>query len=159
MNQETLKQLLTYNLETGSFTWNLYKRCVKKGSVAGSTAGSYLKIGINYKSYLAHRLAWLYVHGYIPDCIDHINGNKLDNRIKNLREATNEQNSKNSKKSSRNTSGVKGVSFDKQHNRWRAELFSNGKRVFFKYFKTLEDAAISIKEIRKLHHGEFARDL
>lgn len=159
MNINRLKELLTYNPETGIFTWNLYKRCVKKGDIAGSLSGKYIKIGLDSKSYNAHRLAWLYVYGELPKYIDHINGNPADNRICNLRAATANENSKNSKKPSSNTSGIKGVNFDKHHNQWRAELYSSGKRVFLKYFKALDDAAEAIKEARKIYHGEFARDL
>jgi hypothetical protein len=159
MNQQRLKEVLLYNKDTGIFIWNMYKKCVAKGNVAGTIYNRYITIGIDYKSYSAHRLAWLYVYGSIPKTIDHINGNKLDNRIENLRECNFSENSKNVKITKRNTSGIKGVNFDKYHNKWRAELHSKGKRVFLKYFLNINDAELAINKARKQHHGEFARSI
>ena len=158
ITQKRLQELLTYNPETGIFTWNIPKKCVKAGDIAGTQSDRYTKIGIDYKVYSNHRLAWLYVYGYMPNVIDHINGNKKDNRLCNLREASSKQNSQNSKKPSNNTSGIKGISFDKYHNKWRAELYANGKRVFIKYFNAFDDAITAIKEARIIHHGDFARE-
>ena len=159
MTQDKLKELLDYNPKTGLFTWKVYKKCVTKGSVAGSIKNTgYLSIGINYKTYTAHRLAWLYVYGSTPKNIDHINGNKLDNRLENLRECSISENAKNMKITKRNTSGVKGVNFDKYHKKWRAELFSNGKRVFINYFLNLNEAKLAIDTARNEHHQNFARN-
>jgi hypothetical protein len=160
MTQDKLKELLDYNSKTGLFTWKVYKKCVTKGSLAGSIKNTgYLSIGIDYKIYSAHRLAWLYSYGVMPKSIDHINGNKLDNRLENLRECNLSENSKNVKITKRNTSGVKGVNFDKYHKKWRAELYSNGKRVYLKYFSNINEAEFDINSARKTFHKEFAREI
>jgi len=101
INQEEIKKILEYNPETGVFIWIKVSRFHKEktGSVAGTSQPSrgkiYIKIGINGRSYAAHRLAWLYMYGYLPKCIDHMNGDSTDNRICNLNEVTVIQNAQN----------------------------------------------------------------
>jgi hypothetical protein len=95
MTADELKRVLTYEADTGLFRWLVpTNRQVVNGAVAGrKTTTGYWNICINKKRYMAHRLAWLYVYGRWPaDQIDHINRNRIDNRIANLREATNSQN-------------------------------------------------------------------
>lgn len=95
---ERLKQVLNYNSNTGEFTWIIsLSRRVKIGEKAGTYRNNgYNKINIDGNSYFSHRLAWLYVYGIWPkENIDHINNIPDDNRIKNLREATQSQNNMN----------------------------------------------------------------
>ena len=86
-----LKEILDYNESTGIFTWKVKRNSfggkVAPGAIAGSKKddGGYIRIVIDQKKHYAHRLAFLYVHGYIPNVIDHLNGNTFDNRIENLR--------------------------------------------------------------------------
>lgn len=97
LSAKRLREILDYNPETGIFTWKVmlaHRR--KPGDVAGSLTHGYIEIGIENHSYRAHHLAWLYIHGELPQgMIDHIDGNRVNNAIANLRIATNQQNSQN----------------------------------------------------------------
>lgn len=88
LTQKRLKKLLYYNPDTGIFTWKINSRRSLKDAPAGNLHPSgYIRIGIDSKEYRAHRLAFLYMEGYIPENdVDHINRVRDDNRWKNLRE-------------------------------------------------------------------------
>ena len=98
ITQKELKELLQYNENTGIFTWKINKaKQIQIGSVAGYLHHTgYIFIKINNKNYLAHRLAWLFIYGKIPKMIDHINRQRNDNRINNLRETNYKDNRLNS---------------------------------------------------------------
>lgn len=138
-----LKKILNYDSQTGVFTWiSDMGRRVKAGQIAGCLHHSgYLQIRYNQKSYLAHRLAWLYVHGEWPKKhLDHINGIKSQNNIDNLRQVSHAENTQNLK-SSRGTTGFLGVSIDTaRKNRWSAKIKLNGKSKHLGWFKTPEEA-------------------
>lgn len=159
---EEIKKILNYDLITGEFTWAIKRKGCKKGNTAGAlnkTIG-YRYLCINYKKYLAHRVAWAYVHGEFPkNEIDHIDGNKQNNAISNLREATRVENTWNTKISKRNTSGFKNVSLHKKTGLWRATLNCKNANVINKYFKTKEDAVIFLQKEREKHHGNFSRSV
>ena len=110
------------------------------------------------KAYLkAHRLAWFFVYGEWPQKqIDHINGNKSDNRISNLRLATASQNLSNKGITKSNTSGYKGVSFNRTKKKWMASIKVNKKSINLGYFLTPEEASEAYKAAAIKHHGEFA---
>ena len=121
MSQEKLKDILSYNKDTGLFYWrNPPGLKMKIGSVAGNTNKyGYTYIRYNKKLYASHRLAWLYMYGKNPlGVIDHINGKRSDNRIDNLRDVSQKINARNTKQPHKNnkSSGVLGVSWDK--NKW-----------------------------------------
>jgi citrate synthase len=111
LTQEYLKSILDYDLDTGIFTWKVSKaNRTKVGDVAGWSYNGYREIEINNKAYKAHRLAWLYVYGEMPkNLVDHVDGNRSNNKISNLREATYQENSENYKTPKTNKSGVKNV--------------------------------------------------
>ena len=158
LSQETLKSRLHYDPETGVFT-----RLVSNSNrfSVGSMAGSLHKsnnsvyILIDCKRYLAHRLAWLYVHGiFPPKDIDHINRDPSDNRICNLRMATHAENHQNRSTPSNNTSGHIGVSLRKSSQKWEAYIKLNSKRIHIGYFTDLNDA-ISARKAAELKYHTF----
>lgn len=121
ITQKRLKSLFTYDPQTGLFRREI-NRQGGKGKV-GTVNHGYLIIGIDQKTYLAHRLAWLYVYGYWTEHdLDHINRNKIDNRICNLRETSRACNMINTGHQKNNRSGVKGVHYYNQTKRWRAKI-------------------------------------
>lgn len=157
ITQQELIDKLNYCSETGIFTWKKYKVGARKNLIAGSICkNGYIKIWINGKHYYAHRLAWLYNYGQIPDKeIDHINHNKADNKIKNLRLANRNQNSFNTSIRSDNTSSVKGVSWYKNLNKWKVYIQVNKKQKTIGYFDDLEFAKLVISEVRESYHGKY----
>lgn len=96
-----LKSKLDYDHETGIFKWKIWTCRIPKGGIAGSIkSNGYLQIRLDNKIYLAHRLAWKIVYGNDPVCeIDHVDRDKLNNRISNLREVTHQENCLNRKAS------------------------------------------------------------
>jgi len=155
LNQERLKELLQYDPETGIFTNLTQRGKVKKGAIAGSKySNGYIYIGINRKRYRAHRLAWLYVYGEFPaNQIDHINEIKDDNRIVNLRVATNLENQHNvSSLQTNNTSGFRGVFWRKNRKKWKAIIYLNGKQKHLGHFDTAEEAYESYLKVKKELH-------
>ena len=157
LTAEKLRSVLDYEPATGIFTWKVStSRRVKVGDVAGCPdGGGYLRIKIQSRLYKAHRLAWLYTYGEWPeDQIDHINRNKTDNRIANLREVTNKQNGQNASKRSDNTSGHPGVGWHKQSAKWVAQIKHNQKLIHLGYFTTLEEAIAARKAAEKLYWAD-----
>lgn len=152
ITQERLKELLLYNKHTGKFTWaSKPNRRISIGSEAGNVSGyRYRVIRIDGKTNLAHRLAWLYETGSFPDHdIDHINHDRSDNRICNLRAATRAENCRNRGYSPRNTSGHIGVAYDKARDKWTSRLFFNGKQVHFGRHETKSNAVCARKNAEK----------
>lgn len=159
ITQELLKTLLEYDPSNGLFTWIVDKGTIKSGNIAGcKRPNGYITIKINQRCYLAHRLIWLYVYGYFPKSqIDHINCMRSDNRLSNLREATNTENNINQYKKKSNTSGYKGVCWVKDENNWLAQIRVNGKKMRLGQFKNVEDAANAYREAALKYHGDFAK--
>lgn len=93
-----LRELLNYSPESGQFTWISTRGRAAAGSVAGAIHKyGYRVIQIDGKGYGAHRLAWLFIYGGFPEVIDHINGDRSDNRIENLRNVDHQVNAENRK--------------------------------------------------------------
>ena len=156
LTQPELKKLLSYDPETGVFTWLVGQLA---GKIAGTESHGYVKIKIATRLYYAHRLAWMCVHGAMPSAqIDHINCIRGDNRICNLRECTVTQNNFNAGLRRDNTSGLKGASWNKQNSRWEAKISINGKTKRIGNFLTAELAAAAYQAKAREVHGEFHRD-
>ncbi len=148
-----LKNSLSYDEFTGLFTWISVSPFgkYKKGDIAGSfdKGNGYIRIGLNLESYSAHRLAWLYVHGEIPCIIDHIDGDRTNNRIANLSNGTKLSNSRNQKRNKNNKSGVSGVHWNSNRSKWYATVSVFGKREFIGSFSELDDAISARLNINK----------
>lgn len=155
ITQQELKEILSYNSETGAFTW-LTKR---KGKQAGAQdANGYCRIRINTTLYKVHRLAWLYVHGQLPTgFIDHINGDPSDNRIANLRECSHQENLWNIGVRRSNKSGFRGVHWHTRSGKWRAQISINGKLCDIGHYSTADLASEAYETRAKELHGEFYR--
>lgn len=158
ITQEYLKSILYYNLDTGIFTWKFNKsKRVKAGYSAGWLCDGYRNIEINNKQYKTHRLAWLYVNGEIPtNLIDHIDGNRSNNKIFNLREATYQTNSENYRTPKTNKSGIKNVSWYKNLNKWVVSISIKKIKKTIGYFDDLEFAELVAIEARNKYRQEFA---
>lgn len=157
LTAEYLRSVLDYDPATGIFTRKVSTaRRVKVGDVAGSQDGhGYLRIMVQLRGYQAHRLAWLYTYGEWPkDQIDHINRNRSDNRIANLRDVSHKQNGQNRSKSSHNTSGHPGVAWYKRDSKWQAKIAHNCKDIHLGYFATLEEAIAARKAAEKLYWAD-----
>lgn len=162
ITQEYLKSIFHYDPETGYFTHlRSTNNRTKVGDRVGSKGGAdYLATTVDKKRFKVHRLAWFYVYGVWPENnIDHINGNKTDNRIENLRDVTYIENSRNQKKPKNNTSGIIGVSWDKKKERYYAEIRINYKRVGLGSYKSIFEAACARKsaEIKYNFHDNHGR--
>jgi hypothetical protein len=143
MTAEELKKILSYDSQTGVFTWLVSpSKSIRAGRAAGCREKriGYCTIGYKGKIYKSHRLAWLYVTGKWPDgIIDHINGVKDDNRFDNLRVVDESGNAQNVRKpNKRNKSGFMGVIFFQ--NKWRANITHSGKTHWLGDFATPEEA-------------------
>lgn len=156
LTQEDIKSLFNYN--AGNLYWkiNLKNNCIKIGDKAGTLYNNgYYNITINGKRYGLHRLIFLYHYNYLPKQIDHIDRNKLNNKIENLREVTSSQNSMNRKPNKNCSSKYKGVCWDKRANKWKAYITIDNKINHLGYFINEIDAAISYNVIAKKYFGEY----
>jgi hypothetical protein len=149
-----------FNYENGNLYWK-----EKKGSNAteGKKAGcynhtGYFNVEINYIKYRLHRVIFMWHHGFLPQEVDHINGNKIDNRIENLRASTKSQNLRNSKIRKTNTSGYKNVTWRKDIKKWSVSLRAFNKNKHIGFFENLELAGLVAAMAREKYHKEFAKD-
>lgn len=157
-DQEQLKSLFLYGTATGNF----YRKVAPCNSVkVGDRAGTVRYDGYTYirfqgKPQAAHRLAWLFMYGSWPKSrLDHINGDKSDNRIANLRLVTQSQNQLNRKRCSRNSTGIKGVAVHSASGKYQVTLTVDGKKKHFGLFEDLETAELVARGARVKYHGEY----
>lgn len=159
ITHEQLLQVLHYNPITGIFTWKVGKRGTLVGSRAGHQhkAKTYRHLSVNGKSYMEHRLAYFYYYGVWPkDKIDHIDHDKTNNAINNLREANTCENNSNVKMTKRNTSGYKGVSWSKKRSKWKC-VVGHKKRYYCIGFYTCPIEAAKAYDSKAIElHGDYA---
>lgn len=153
-----LKELLRYCPDTGAFTAAKSRRGLRKvGSAGWVNAQGYRCVSLDGRTYLAHRLAWLFVNGEWPlDQIDHINGVRSDNRIANLRASSQRQNMQNTSARSDSSTGLKGV-FPVRSGKWAAQIQANNKVHHLGTFASKEEAFAAYQSAASDLHGEFAR--
>jgi len=155
-SKDYLHQIFEY--KNGNLFWKIKPaQRVKIGDIAGSISAGYKQVYINSKPYKLHRIIFVMHYGIAPDQIDHIDGNPLNNKIENLREATNTQNQFNRKVSSNSKTGIKGVRFNKLRNNFYVKISINGKEKYLGSFDDLELASLVAYEARLKYHGEYAR--
>lgn len=158
MSLETIKDFLSYDQFSGEFRWVARRGNIQAGTLAGCvTKKGYVVIKFNRLHY-AHRLAWLFVYGRMPKMLDHINGNRADNRIANLRLANHQQNMANSRRRrSGSKSGFRGVEIRSGIKRYRAYICIDYKKVRLGDFVSADDAARAYDTAALRHFGKFAR--
>jgi hypothetical protein len=171
-----LRQLIDYDPETGALVWRVRDvsfftdgkmsalgamnawnaRYADNPALKGKNSNAYFVGRILGRTYLAHRVAWAMFSGAWPENeIDHINGDKLDNRIANLRCATSQENNRNRPIAITNTSGTIGVYWSVSNSKWAAQIHENGKQKHIGYFKSKDDA-ISARAKANLKYGYHA---
>lgn len=156
LTADRLREELSYDAETGLFTRLKTEFGKRAGQLAGTrTSHGYVQIKVaGYLTY-AHRLAWLYVYGTLPSGeVDHINGDRSDNRLCNLRDVTTQTNAENRRSPGRNNkSGFLGVSWDAQRGKWKAGIVINGR---WKHIGFDEDPAVAHEmyvSAKRQHHA------
>lgn len=154
LSQAELKSQMTYDPETGYFTSASGRR------VGYKCKDGYMQITMADNSQRkAHRLAWLYMTGHFPNGIlDHIDGDRTNNRWDNLREASFSQNAMNGRHRSNNTSGYKGVSFDKKYQKYEAYIWKDNRKKFLGFFDCPQEASMAYQRASEVMHGEYARN-
>lgn len=162
-----LRERILYFPDTGEIFWKPKEdRLIKwNNRYAGKRAfnsidkNGYLRGTFGKSVYLAHRIAWTYVHGKIPQDleIDHVNMIRNDNRIINLRLANKSENQRNTRVSSNNKCGLKGVCWDKNAKKWKAQIFIDGRKIYLGLFSEKNDAYRAYCIEAEKVHLEFCR--
>ena len=140
---EKLELILDYNADTGEFKWTSFNsRNTNKGKIAGTKlSNKYIRIFIYGKLYQAHRLAWYMYYGKEPEHgLDHIDGDKHNNAIGNLRDVPQSSNAKNSSLSKSNSSGFTGVTFMRKSKKWRSRIMVDGADIHLGFYDDKQKA-------------------
>jgi nucleoside diphosphate kinase len=156
LSKEMLNELFEYR------DGEIYYKVSRSRNKVGSKAGTYRKhdnayqVIIKRKHYLIHRVVFMMHHGYLPQFVDHIDGNRANNKIENLREATHSQNAHNCAIRKDSKTNVKNVSWNKVDKSWKVRIQVNHTRITIGQFKDLELAELVAMEARNKFHGQFA---
>lgn len=155
--QEQVKKLFDYH-QDGYLVWAVNRRRGRIGNKVGIVhPNGYFRTMVNGKFQSNHRITFLWHYGYLPEYVDHIDGDKLNNKLENLRPVNAKQNQQNSKLSCKNLSGYKNVSFCPQTKKWVVKISVNGKRKTIGRYHDIELADLVAEESRTKYHGEYAR--
>lgn len=141
LSKDEVDSVLEYDPAHGRFRWRVARGCCKAGDEAGCDSGrGYIFIRVNGVIAYAHRLAFLLMTGEVPPFVDHINGDRADNRWENLRAATRSENGQNMARSSANRSGVIGVFWNVSKNKWTAKIKINQRTQHLGHFDSIAEA-------------------
>ncbi len=157
LSVEDVRKFFNYDPETGLITWRVKRsQNVRIGDLCGyARSNGYLHVGFAYGLHYAHRIAWMHFHGEeAPEYVDHIDGNRANNRIANLRAATRALNAQNVRRaySNNKSSGLLGVYWRKIERRWQAKIQLNKKSYDLGFFDTKEAAHEAyLRAKRELH--------
>jgi len=157
ISHRTVRKLLSYDPDTGVFTWKIGRKKARKGDVAGTIGpDGYRRLCVDYHSLLAHRLAWFWFYGEWPrHQIDHINHDKDDNRVSNLRDVRPPMNALNrSGPAAHNKCGILGVRQDKRYGSWQAKITVNKKEISLGSFPSIELAAQARKAAEEKYYQQ-----
>ncbi len=159
LTQKQLKTLVHYDPLTGNFKYLNRTNYLKKEFAGGRMLNGYIYLSLSYKKYYAHRLAFLYMTGSMPEFVDHIDQKKDNNIFSNLRVVTHQENHRNTKLSKNNTSGFNGVHFETRSQKYVAEIMISGRKKRLGTFADKEDAiearkAANIKYMFHENHGK-----
>ena len=157
---EGLEKVLRYEPSTGHLYWtqNISRKTRINAKAGSLTDSGYIEVQYNKKQYRAHRVAWYLHTGQDPARlqIDHINGDRADNRFENLRIATHKENSRNRKKLDNKTSKYKGVYWYKRYHKWKATIGHEGRSIHLGYFHDEYEAHLAYCRAALELQGEFA---
>lgn len=159
--------MLTQDLLQALFSYQPDGRLLRKvttnprapahGYSGSPNKAGYLRTRVLGRLYYNHHLVWFLHHGSWPSALDHINGNRADNRLENLRICNHQQNMRNASRRADSKTGVKGVGWREDKQKYRARIGINGKEMCLGHFVTLDEARSAVEAARTTHHGEFAR--
>lgn len=157
-NIEKILETFHYDSEQGKLFWKIKRsQNTKIGDEAGwITSDGYRKVRFDQKEIRTHRIIFFIEHGFVPDVIDHINGNRLDNTITNLRACSKSQNGMNRGRQKNCSSGISGVCWNKAANKWQAYIKVNGRQIYLGVFLNKQEAAEAVSKARTELHKDFA---
>ena len=161
ITQSELRNLVTYDADAGVLRWTMKRGRTRPGDrVGGLDREGYRRVRIDNRQYLEHRLVWLWHHGEFPRILDHIDRNRDNNRLENLRLCNESQNAANAEKPSHNTSGYRGVYFERGRDKWiaRIRIVVDGNRTRYRIgrYDTAEEAAIAYNVHMMRHFRDYA---
>lgn len=168
LSQARVRELLSYT-EDGNLVWRpieeITRHQKRRNTLFANKVAGYLREDLGYfvikvEGYneQLHRMIYLWHYGILPPVVDHKDGDKTNNRIDNLRAATQHTNGLNTRRSKVNKSGVKGVHWHKRDCKWVAQVKIAGKTCSLGYFEDIREAERAVVTARKLHHGDFANN-
>jgi len=161
ITQSELQGIATYDVDAGVLRWAVSRGKMRPGDRIGALdREGYRRVRIDNKQYLEHRLVWLWHHGEFPRILDHIDRNRDNNRIENLRLCNESQNAANAGKQSHNTSGYRGVYYERERDKWTVEIrvVVDGHRTRYRVgrYDTPDEAAIHYNLHLRRHFNDYA---